>query len=47
MVMPPFFGNYTRLLFEVQQNSAGVLSCTEMQSDLEDAAFSFALASSM
>ena len=33
MVVPPIFGNYTSLLFEVQQNFAGVSSSTEMQHD--------------
>ena len=33
MVMPPIFGYYTSLLFEVQQNSAGGSSSTEMQHD--------------
>jgi hypothetical protein len=31
MVMPQILGNYTNLLFKVQQGSAGVSSSTEMQ----------------
>jgi hypothetical protein len=33
MVMPPILGQYTSLLFEVQQSSAGLSSSTEMQFD--------------
>lgn len=33
IVMPPITGQYTTLLFEVQQSSAGVSSSTKMQLD--------------
>jgi hypothetical protein len=33
VAMPQILGNYTNLLFKVQQGSAGVSSSTAMQSD--------------
>jgi hypothetical protein len=33
MAMPPILGAYTSLLFEVQQNSGGVSSSTDMEFD--------------